>query len=82
VAPSGDGAARGPPAKEVGVILLAALGCGGSPGEDGLFGTEPGDARAAPTFRATADDGTPRDRDDLLGHPTVMWFYPAAATGG
>ena len=27
-------------------------------------------------------DGSGRAREDLLGHPTVMWFYPAAATAG
>lgn len=64
------------------MILLATLGCRSGPSDGGLFGTTPGDARPAPTFRATADDGTPRGRDDLLGHNTVMWFYPAAATGG
>lgn len=30
----------------------------------------------APTFVATADDGTPRGREDLLGHRTLLWFFP------
>lgn len=59
-------------------LLVACRG----PGEDGLYGSPPEAALPAPTFRATADDGTARTRDDLLGHPTVMWFYPAATTGG
>ncbi|MFK7930694.1 MAG: hypothetical protein AB8H79_21090 [Myxococcota bacterium] len=27
-------------------------------------------------------DGTPRSRDDLMGHPTVVWFFPFAGTPG
>jgi len=34
------------------------------------------------SFRATAHDGAPRDISQLRGHPTVVWFYPKAATGG
>jgi hypothetical protein len=37
---------------------------------------------AAPTFSALNQKGEQRGRDDLLGHPTVLWFYPAAATAG
>jgi thioredoxin-dependent peroxiredoxin len=37
---------------------------------------------SAPDFGATNRDGSARDRGDLLGHPTVMWFYPGAFTGG
>lgn len=33
-------------------------------------------------FTATAHDGSPRDVADLMGHPTVVWFFPAANTGG
>jgi cytochrome oxidase Cu insertion factor (SCO1/SenC/PrrC family) len=47
-----------------------------------LHGTVPSKALAAPTFTATNRDGTTRDRAALLGHPTVMWFYPQAATSG
>lgn len=35
-----------------------------------------------PAFHATAHDGTPRDVAALMGHPTVIWFFPAANTGG
>jgi len=45
-------------------------------------GTEPGVVIAAPTFDALNRDDTPRSRDDLLGHPTVMWFFPLAGTPG
>ncbi|MCB9674164.1 MAG: peroxiredoxin [Alphaproteobacteria bacterium] len=48
-----------------------------------LHGTRPPEARPLiPAFRATAHDGTPRDQADLLGKPTVMWFFPAANTSG
>ncbi len=49
---------------------------------DELNGTVPDEALAAPEFVATNRDGGARAREDLLGHPTVMWFYPAAATAG
>ena len=29
-------------------------------------------------FKATAHDGTMRGRANLVGQPTVMWFFPAA----
>ena len=37
---------------------------------------------AAVAFSATNRDGTARSQEDLLGHPTVMWFYPAASSYG
>ncbi|MFZ5477490.1 MAG: hypothetical protein ACOZNI_12010 [Myxococcota bacterium] len=49
---------------------------------DDLHGTVPDEAIAAPEFVATSQHGELRDRDALLGHPTVMWFYPAAGTAG
>jgi hypothetical protein len=49
---------------------------------DELNGTVPDTALPAPEFVATNRDGGARAREDLLGHPTVMWFYPAAATAG
>jgi len=49
---------------------------------DLLNGTVPDSVLPAPEFVATNRDGAGRDREDLLGHPTVMWFYPAAATSG
>ena len=37
---------------------------------------------AVPDFTVVNHDGTPRSRDDLLWHPTVLWFFPAAGTPG
>ena len=48
----------------------------------GTNGTIPSEALEAPEFSATNRDGGARDREDLLGHPTIMWFYPAAGTYG
>ena len=47
-----------------------------------LNGTRPESELPAPDFSATNRDGAARDREDLLGGPTVMWFYPAATTAG
>lgn len=62
---------------------------GSSDGADGaadgtadLNGTPPASPIALPSFAATNRDGSARSRDDLLGHPTVMWFYPLAASAG
>ena len=49
---------------------------------DDLNGAQPETALGAPEFSATNRDGSARSREDLLGHPTVMWFYPLAATAG
>lgn len=50
---------------------------------DGLNGTEPAENLPPPQFaEVTNRDGSPRTQADLVGHPTVLWFYPAAATGG
>lgn len=49
---------------------------------DGLNGSKPAENLPAPEFAATNRDGTPRARPDLIGHPTVVWFYPAAMTSG
>lgn len=46
------------------------------------YGTIPADSFPAPTFTVLNQDGETRTRDDLAGHPTVMWFYPAAGTSG
>lgn len=35
-----------------------------------------------PSFSATSHDGSPRDVAALMGHPTVIWFFPAANTSG
>jgi hypothetical protein len=55
---------------------------GGSDGGTSLHGTPPDSPVAAPDFTATNRDGSSRNRDFLLTHPTVMWFYPAAGTSG
>jgi cytochrome oxidase Cu insertion factor (SCO1/SenC/PrrC family) len=47
-----------------------------------LLGARPAAPVPAPEFTAVAHDGTPRTKADLLGHPTVMWFFPAAGTPG
>ena len=49
---------------------------------DGLNGTAPDAPVALPTFTARNQAGETRTDADLLGHPTVMWFYPAAGTYG
>ncbi len=47
-----------------------------------LHGSPPDKALPAPDFAALNMDGAARDREDLLGQPTVMWFYPKAGTAG
>ena len=49
---------------------------------DSLHGERPTAPIPTPEFRALEQHGQPRTKAALLGHPTVMWFYPAAATGG
>jgi len=49
---------------------------------DGLHGDPPAEPKPLPTFSALNSDGAERGQDDLLGHPTVLWFYPIASTGG
>lgn len=58
--------------------LVLLLACAKTSG----LGQQPAAPVAAPDFHATNRDGTPRDRSALLGHPTVLWFYPAAETPG
>lgn len=47
-----------------------------------LNGTPPDAPVALPTFTARNQLGEARTDADLRGHPTVMWFYPAAGTFG
>ena len=47
-----------------------------------LNGTLVEETIAAPDFIALNQDGSERTRDDLMGKPTVIWFYPAANTPG
>jgi hypothetical protein len=50
--------------------------------DTGLYGTFPAEALSLPEFTATNYDGAARTREDVLGSPTVMWFFPAAGTYG
>lgn len=47
-----------------------------------LNGTVPPEALPAPEFLAHNFDNAVRHREALLGHPTVMWFFPATGTPG
>ena len=47
-----------------------------------LHGTRPDAPVPPPTFSAVTQDGEPRSREHLLGHPTVLWFFPFAGTPG
>lgn len=47
-----------------------------------MHGTAPTAPVPLPEFTAYAHDGSPRSRADLQGHPTVVWFFPAAGTPG
>jgi hypothetical protein len=47
-----------------------------------LNGTRPTTALPAPDFVAINSDETLRDKEALLGHPTVMWFFPFSGTPG
>ena len=49
---------------------------------EGLNGTAPRDPISLPTFAARNQYGEDRSEADVLGHPTIMWFYPAAGTYG
>lgn len=49
----------------------------------GLNGEEVDPRLPAPSFdKVLASDGSARTQADLMGHPTVIWFYPAAGTYG
>ncbi len=50
------------------------------PPADDLHGEIPEAPLGLLDFVATSDDGTERTEVDLLGHPTVMWFFPFAGT--
>lgn len=47
-----------------------------------LHGVPPATPVPPPTFAARNLDGAPRAQPDLVGHPTIVWFYPAATTAG
>ena len=46
------------------------------------IGARPDEFLGLPEFQATAHSGEPRGQEDLLGHPSVLWFYPMADTSG
>ena len=62
--------------------LVAALGVSAPATAGGLHGVRPPTPLPAPTFTATSQAGEPRGPADLLGRPTVLWFYPMAGTPG
>lgn len=71
------------------VLFLALVACGGpktapATTEAGasLHGTPPAQPVVLPEFAAMNHLGQPRTREDLLGKPTVLWFFPAAGTPG
>ena len=47
-----------------------------------LNGSVPDVALTPPEFLATNFDGSERNQANLLGKPTVMWFFPMAGTPG
>lgn len=55
---------------------------GSAPLPPGLYGEAPPDALPLPEFVATNFDGGARGPADLVGHPTVVWFFPFAGTPG
>jgi hypothetical protein len=73
-----------PPTTETGTGTSTETGTDtGDPLPTGLTGTVPPVALAAPAFSGVRNrDGAVRSQADLMGHPTVLWFYPAAFTGG
>ena len=45
-------------------------------------GTAPSTEIGPPTFTATNSDYAARTQQDLIGQPTVIWFFPFSATPG
>jgi hypothetical protein len=66
-------------ATDVGFLADAHMGASDS---GVLFGQRPASPLSLPTFMALNSDGSSRTQGDLLGHPTVMWFFPFAGTPG
>jgi len=50
------------------------------PPADQLHGDAPAEALPVAKFEALNSDGTTRSSPDLIGHPTVLWFFPYAGT--
>jgi hypothetical protein len=73
------------------LTLTPALGCTGSSGQSPATRAAPTAATPAqtparsgapPVFEAVNYDGALRTRADLIGHPTVLWFFPWSGTPG
>lgn len=64
-----------------GLLLLPAM-ASAADGCSGLVGKCVDENRTLPSFKALSHDGTPRSKKDLMGHPTVLWFFPVAGTPG
>ena len=47
-----------------------------------IHGSTPTETIPAPDFVAYNHDGAERNAEAFMGHPTVIWFYPAANTPG
>lgn len=47
-----------------------------------LHGARPAAEVVLPEFAAVNERGEARTKADLVGHPTVLWFFPAAGTPG
>ena len=48
----------------------------------GLNGVSPSTDTPPPVFSALNYDGSVRNQENLVGHPTVIWFFPFAGTPG
>tara|TARA_B100000925_G_C21892713_1_gene423554 strand:- start:48 stop:317 length:270 start_codon:yes stop_codon:yes gene_type:complete len=46
------------------------------------FGTKPSSQLTVPNFSAENYNEELRDKNNLIGQPTVIWFFPAAGTYG
>jgi hypothetical protein len=68
------------------LLIFALMSCGtvNAPthGANGVVGTAPATPVVIPDFAAVNQDGAPRGKPDLLGHPSVVWYFPAAGTPG
>jgi len=49
---------------------------------EGLHGTPPSKEIPLPVFEARNTQNQPRLPKDLIGKPTILWFFPFAATPG
>lgn len=64
-------------------LLILATACQKEvPPPGSTYGTVSAAPAAIPDFQAVSHLGEPRSKADLLGHPTVVWFFPAAGTPG